>query len=455
MGKIGMKTFAVLLIAAGLLTGQSQPVAFTHVRVIDGTGAAPAENQTLIVRGDRIEAVGANVAIPAGAETIDLAGKTIIPGIVGMHEHLFYPTFRGQAIYSELPWSFPRLYLASGVTTARTGGTLEAETDLFVSKAIAEGKWVGPDLLVTAGYIEGKGAFTPQMLEMRDASDAVAFVDFYATMGANSFKAYMHVTRDMLKAAIDAAHRHGLKLTGHLCSVGFREAAAMGIDNLEHGIVEDGEFMAGKKPDECPTQTAADLEKLDMQSAEVQGTIKALVDAHVAVTSTLAVFESTPPIQQRFLDALAPQTALGYMSRREMLTEARKARSALEVRKEQEFERAFVKAGGLLMAGADPTGNGSALAGFGDQRNIELLVGAGFTAQEAIRIATLNGATFLGMDKEIGTVAPGKRADLVIIDGNPAAQITDIEKVQTVYKHGVRYDSAQLIESVKGAVGIN
>jgi len=137
------------------------------------------------------------------------------------------------------------------------------------------------------------------------------------------------------------------------------------------------------------------------------------------------------------------------------LPESSRKLSALRIQRESEFERAFVNAGGLLMAGADPTGNGSALAGFADQRNIELLVAAGFSFAEAIRIATLNGAKFLGLDDRIGSISAGKRADLAVIEGDPSSHIEDIEKVRIVFKNGVGYDSARLLESVRGMVGMH
>src|SRR5580700_1527997 len=131
----------------------------------------------------------------------------------------------------------------------------------------------------------------------------------------------------------------------------------------------------------------------------------------VTYVSGRSVFENAPPLQPRFLDALSATAALNYMAGRERLSDQARAQGQLRVKKEVEFERAFVQAGGLLMAGCDPTGNGSALADFGDQRNIELLVEGGFTPLEAIRIATLNGAKFLGLDDKIGSIAAGKQAD--------------------------------------------
>jgi imidazolonepropionase-like amidohydrolase len=431
-------------------------IALEHVRIIDGTGAPVQEDQTIVIDHGRIGAVGSagQVAVPAGAQRMDLSHHTVIPGLVGMHEHLFYPSGGGVPIYMEHAFSFPRLYLACGVTTARTAGTLEPYTDLNIKKMIDDGRMPGPKMLITVGYLEGKGSFAPQMHELTDAEDARKFVEYWAGQGAHSFKAYMHITRDELAAAITGAHARGLKVTGHLCSIGFREAATMGIDNLEHGIVVDAEFSPGKQPDVCSQATGPALAQLDVNSDPVRQTIGELVKHNVAVTSTLAVFESAPPLQPRFVEALSQSAAVTYLAARERISEEGRSLSALRVRRELEFERAFVKAGGLLVAGADPTGNGSALAGFADQRNIELLVQGGFSAVEAIQIATLNGAKFLGLADRVGSIAIGKQADLVVIDGSPDKQIADIEKVQIVFKDGVGFDSAKLIQSVRGRVGV-
>jgi imidazolonepropionase-like amidohydrolase len=451
--------FAQSLFTPGLkpfIAADDPVIALEHVRVIDGTGAPAQENQTIVIDRGRISSVGpaSEAQVPASARRMDLANHTVIPGLVGMHEHLFYPSSPGVPIYIEHGFSFPRLYLAAGVTTARTAGTLEPYTDLNLKKMIDEGKMPGPKMLITVGYLEGHGSFAPQMPELRDAADARKFVEYWADQGAHSFKAYMHITRAEMEAALTAAHARGLKITGHLCSVGFREAAALGIDNLEHGIVVDAEFRPDKQPDVCPAGQLP-LADLDAQGPAVQQTIRELVAHHVAVTSTLAVFESAPPLQQRFVDALSPDSALRFLAARDQIPEAGRTNSALRVRKEVEFEREFVRAGGLLMAGCDPTGNGSALAGFGDQRNLELLVEGGFTPLEAIRIASLNGAKFLGLDAQIGSIAAGKQADLVVIEGNPAARIADIEKTRIVFKDGVGFDSAKLIQSIHGHVGVN
>jgi imidazolonepropionase-like amidohydrolase len=438
-------------------------VALTHVRVIDGTGSAAREDQTAVIENGRIQALGnaGETPAPAGAQVLDLSGYTIIPGLVGMHDHLFYPSGGETAIYNELGFSAPRLYLACGVTTLRTTGSIEPYTDLSLRKQIDAGQIPGPKMHVTGPYLEGPGAFTPQIHELAGPDDARKTVEYWADEGVTSFKAYMHITRAELSAALQAAHARGLKVTGHLCSIGFREAAALGINDLEHGLVVDTEFTPGKAPDVCPPgpQTLQALEKLDVNGTEIQETIRNLVAHHVAVTSTLPVFETLvpnrPPLEQRVLDAMLPEARIDYLATRARVAERPNNPWPRLFKKEMEFERAFAKAGGLLLAGEDPTGYGGTLPGFGDQREVELLVEAGFTPLEAIHIASANGAEYLGESEHLGTLAPGKRADLVVIHGNPAANISEIEKVEIVFEDGVGYDSTKLIESVRGAVALH
>jgi imidazolonepropionase-like amidohydrolase len=356
------------------------------------------------------------------------------------------------------------LYLALGVTTIRTTGSVAPYTDLELKRMIDAGRVLGPKMHVTAPYLEGRGSFTPVMHELKDADDARRMVNYWADAGATSFKAYMNITRDELRAVVEEAHKRGLKVTGHLCSIGFREAAEIGIDNLEHGLFADSEFVADKKPDQCPGGVSASLRALDMNGPAVQETIRTLVQKNVAITSTLPVFEANAPLTQngigaasallnpRVLNVMSTDARVRYLQNRARVPGDSPA--AELIRKAMAFERAFVKAGGLLIAGLDPTGNGGIVAGFGDHRQVELLVEAGFTPVEAVQIATLNGAKFLGEDSRIGSIAPGKQSDLMIVKGNPAANISDIEKIEIVFKDGVGYDSEKLIQSVQGLVGI-
>jgi imidazolonepropionase-like amidohydrolase len=445
-------------------------VALTHVRVINGTGSPAREDQTILIAGGKIQALGDSAAtrVPADAKVLELNGYTVIPGLVGMHDHMFYTarvnlTSQGKLeapgfLVQQLSFSAPRLYLAAGVTSLRTTGSVEPYADLYLKKAIDEGKTPGPKMYVTAPYLEGQGTEFTQMHELSGPEDARKTVNYWADEGATSFKAYMHITRAELGAAIEAAHKRGLKVTGHLCSVGFREAAELGIDDLEHGFVVDTEFDPGKTPDVCPAGLNQSFAKLDEDGAPVQETIRTLVQHHVALTSTMPVFElvvpNRPPLQQRVLDAMLPESRISYLTKRALRHGRPDNNFAALLKKEMALERTFVKAGGLLLAGPDPTGIGGVLPGFGDQREVELLVEAGFTPVEAMHIATANGAQFLGVADRIGTIAPGKDADLAVIHGNPAAAIGDIEKVELVFKDGVGYDSAKLIESVRGMVGL-
>jgi imidazolonepropionase-like amidohydrolase len=432
-------------------------VALTNVRIVDGTGAQPVEGRTIVLQNGRIASITAagDAKIPAGARTIDLAGHTVIPGLVGLHNHTFYTT-RGRSV--QLQFSAPRLYLGSGLTTIRTTGGTSPYHEINMKRGIDRGQIPGPRMHLTGPYLTGPGG-AATMAQIGSPEEARRIVNYWADEGVTWFKAYTDISRETLGAAIKAAHARGLKFTGHLCSVSFREAVRLGIDNLEHGLFTNSDYVPNRTPDHCPSDMRDSLLKVAIDGPEVQQTIKEMVTNKVAMSSTLAVYELSfpdrPPLEDRVLEALAPEAREEYLTTRQE-TSARAAQSTMPqlFRKAQEFERAFVKAGGLLGAGVDPTGMGGALPGYGDQRNFELLIEAGFTPVEAIRIMTLNGATVLGVADRLGSVAPGKVADLVVIRGNPIATPGDIRNVTIVFKDGVGYDSPKLLGSVKGVVGV-
>jgi imidazolonepropionase-like amidohydrolase len=435
-------------------------LALTRLRVIDGTGAPARENQTIIVADGKIAAIGdaAAVAVPAGAQVRDCDGYTVIPGIVGMHDHIIYPAGGGH--YNTLMFSAPRLYLAGGVTTIRTTGGMETFSELNLKNAVAENKVPGPRMHVTGPFFEGRGAFTLQMRELPGAEEARAMVRFWADHGVDDIKVYMNTTRDLLKAVVDEAHKRGLKVAGHLGVLGFTEAAELGIDCLEHGLFADTEFVSGKKPDvgASSAESRNAILRLDSAGPEMQALIRTLVARRTAVTSTLPVFETfvpgRPVVQKRVLDVMATEPRTSFLTSVARVNQAPDPTALAMFRKEMNFERAFVKAGGLLLAGPDPTGFGGVVPGFSDQRGIELLVEAGFTPAEAIMIATRNGALYLGELDRIGTLAAGKLADMVLIKGNPAQTIADVRNVEIVFKDGVGYDSAKIIEACRGCVGL-
>ena len=441
----------------------TQPViAFTHAEVVDGTGAAPRRDMTLVVRGGRIAALGpsASTPAPAGAEVIDARGKTLIPGFVMLHEHMFYPMPK-PAQYEEFPYSFSRLYLAGGTTTMRTAGTMAALGDLNTKRLIESGKAIGPDIDVTGPYLDGPGAISVKMIALRDPAEAARTVDYWAAEGATSFKAYMNISRAELKAAIDHAHAHGLKVTGHLCSVTFREAADLGIDDLEHAFEVATDFTANKDEDACPPGSAQNksITGLDPEGPEATALIRHLIDRHVALTSTLTVFEQgagghpeTPEAARALLAPPLRESYEGIWTRVHAGPGAQASADKLKV--SMRLEKRFADMGGLLVAGTDPTGFGGVIPGYSGKRQVELLVEEGWSFPQALRIATLNGAVYLGRQRDVGSLEVGKRADLAVVEGDPAADPAAVEHMPLVFKAGVGYRTQVIFDGLKGAIGL-
>jgi imidazolonepropionase-like amidohydrolase len=444
------------------VTVDTPVLALRHVRVVDGTGAPPRDDQTVIVTRGLITAVGdaGSTAVPTAAQTLDLAGRTVMPGLVMVHEHMFYPT-GGVAIYNEHGYSFPRLYLAGGATTIRTAGSMEPYTDLNLRTMIDTGAIPGPKIDVTGPYLEGPGLPLYQVHMLTSPTDAADMVRYWADHGVTSFKSYMHSTRAELAAAIAEAHRRGLKVTGHLCSVTFREAAELGIDNLEHGLLVASDFVRDKQPDVCPAGAAVpnSIAALDVGGEAAAALIRDLVAKHVAVTSTLAIYETfvphRPPVAAGALEAMTPEARIQYLQGRARIGDDTASQWTLLLRKEMDFERAYAAAGGLLLAGSDPTGYGGVVPGYSNRRQIELLVEAGFTPVDAIKIATLNGARYLGRAERVGSIATGKAADLLVVRGDPTTRIRDIENGELVFKDGVGYDVERLLRSARSTVGLH
>jgi imidazolonepropionase-like amidohydrolase len=434
-------------------------VALTHATLLDGTGADPRLDQTIVIRDGRIADVGpaGSVVIPDGAQTMELGGSTVIPGMVGMHDHLFYTAAGGRAV--QMSYTGPRLYLASGVTTIRTTGGRAPYAEINLRENINHGLTPGPRIHLTAPYLTG-AAGGGSMAVVSSPEEAKRFVAYWASEGATWIKAYTDISRAELGAAIKEAHKRGIKVTGHLCSVSFREAVALGIDNLEHGMLTASDFDPTKQPDVCPITQMGQNNEADVNGETAQSVIGTMVKARVPMTSTLAVYEpfvaNRPTTEPRVLNAMAPAVRDDYLKlRNEIDSSGAGPVAAGGLKSAMAFEKEFVEAGGLLAAGVDPTGIGGALAGYGDQRNYELLVEAGFTPARTIQIMTLNGARILGVDKQLGTVEKGKLADLVVLQGDLTTDPTVIRNSTTVFKDGIGYDSAKLIESVQGKVGIN
>ena len=450
-----------------LIREKSPVIAITHVQLLDGTGAAALSDQTVVFDHGTITAVGASAstATPAAAKVIDGTGKTLLPGLVGMHEHLFYSGPSGeQRVFIEQPFSFPQLYLASGVTTARTTGAMEPYADFNIKQQVDAGKLAGPEFFLTTPYLDGKPTIIPQMHEVTSPEEAREFVRYWHSVGFTSVKAYFSIHADELKAGIDEAHKLGMKVTGHICTVGYLQAAELGIDNPEHGPfgAPDVDFYSGKKPESCadaPGQIFRDITaKGDPNGALAKQTIDALIAHHVALTSTLAVFEGglRPPMKWMMSRAYALMSDAEWSN---VMTDrafesAQNEREQMTLSKEMAFELAFFKAGGTMLAGCDPTGDGHIPAGLGDQREMELLIEEGLTPAQAVQVYTSNGAKFLGIADRVGTIAVGKQADLILLQGDFVKDPTAIEHPEVVFKKGIGYDSQAIYDSLRGQVGL-
>jgi len=435
-------------------------VAITNVLVIDGTGRSAKPGQTVVIRDGLIEAVGpaGKVAAPAGATVIDGTGHTLIPGMIGLHDHLYYSASGGRSM--QMSFTGPRLYLASGVTTIRTTGSQSPYADMNLKRNVDAGNVPGPRIFVTTPYLTGPGG-GGAMSVATTPEEARRFVAYWAEEGATWIKFYASISREAMKAAIDEGHKRGMRATGHLCSVTFREAVDLGIDDLAHGALTATDFHPRKEPDKCPSDVYAALDTAVTAEGPIASPlIDHMVKHKVSMTTTMAVFElfypHRPVTDARVLDLMAPEVRAAYTAERAYIDSM--SSSPLQeagFKRALAFDKAFYDAGGVLASGVDPTGNGGALPGLGDQRGDELLREGGFGTEQAVQVVTLNGARVLGVADRWGSIEKGKVADLVLLKGDLTAETSVIRNPVTVFKDGIGYDSAKLIAAVRGRVGIN
>lgn len=413
-------------------------VALKGVRVIDGLGASPREGQTILIAGGKIKALGASVEVPPGAKTFELEGRTVVPGLVMLHEHLSY--FSGRAIWHSQPVSYPKLYLAAGLTTIRTAGSEQPEVDLNLKRRIDEGQMPGPKIHPTGPFFNGpSGDFLGDII-IRNADEGRTAAAYWAARGFTSFKIYNAIEESTAGAIIKEARRRGVRVTGHLGSLSCKQAADFGIDFIEHSFAS------------CSKDLGADVMqpgfKADLADPKFQALVRHLVKARVVLVSTPAALDRR--LSSEELDMLHPHV-------RDIYLRAAVApppwwpdsKSGSELRK---LERAFVAAGGRLGVGADANDFGQ-IAGYGNHRALKLLVEAGWEPLEVIRLVTSNGADLLGVGDTVGRVAVGWAADLIVVPGNPATNIEDLSKAEIVFKDGVGYDPAKLRAAVKGLAG--
>lgn len=436
----------------------SGTIAITGVTLIDGRGGAARRGQTVVIKDGRIAEVGAGARPPANAYVIDGTGRTLIPGMVGMHDHMFYTAAGGHA--NQMSFTAPRLYLGSGVTTVRTTGSRSPYADINLRKVVDAGEVPGPRIHVTTPYLTG-GTGGGSMFATDDPEAARRFVAYWGSEGVTWVKFYTDVSRASMKAAIDEAHKHGMKATGHLCSVTFAEAVDLGLDDFAHGVLTSTDAVTDKQPDKCPPSNFKLADSLASGDSPVaKALIARMVKKGVSMTTTMPVYEALyprrPVTDERSLELMEPAVRTAYVANRQFIDSASSyALTSGGFARALAFDKAFYVAGGILGSGVDPTGNGGALPGFGDQRGYELLRESGLTAEQAVQVVSYNGARILGVADRLGSVEKGKLADLVLLQGDLTSDPSVIRNVVTVFKDGYGYDPKKLIDAVRGRVGID
>ncbi len=353
-----------------------------------------------------------------------------------LHEHMMY--FSGFRLWHSQAVSFPRLYLAAGVTTVRTAGGDAPMTDLNLKLAIDEGRIAGPRMFVTGPFFNGYDDHFLGDDIVRTESDGQREVRYWAAHGATSFKLYADIKPEAARGVIEAAHALHLKVTGHLGRINCQNATELGIDNIEHSFVA------------CLNEIGSGTNdgRLNPPDAQKAKALIALLVQHGVVLTSTPASGSSPPLTAAERAYLHPTALANYA--------AWLGRPHPELGASQGYVRAlehqFLAAGGRLVIGSDAQ-DGGLIAGFADDRALEALVAAGHSPLDVIRMATLEGARFLGIDDDVGTIELGKRADLIVLGGDPSQKIADIEDTALVFKSGVAYDPKKLRDSVRGMVG--
>ena len=438
---------------------QDSILVIKNVTLIDGTGGVVKYNQDILLRNNKIAAIGntGEITLPGNVRIIDATGKTLIPGLIMMHEHLFYgKPFDNHYKGTHMTNSFPQMYLAGGVTTMRTAGSLEANADLNVRNLINNGKLTGPTIDVSTPHIERVG-FIPQLQSLYGDENSENWLNYWFNKGITSVKVYNNISKDDLSEIIKISHAKNIKVTGHLCSITYREAADLGIDNLEHSFMASTDFVADKQENQC-VGSGESLTGLDVNDPDLTALMKLLIEKNVTLTYTPTVFE---PFTNREVISGGGGVALAPYLLEQMQTiydqsknTKRDSLALIGFKKEMKRIMKFHAMGGNIIVGTDPTGSGKTIAGYSNQRLIELLSETGFKIEEAIKLATLNGAKYLEIENETGTIEVGKKADLVLMQGDLSKDVSNIRKIEIVFKNGIGFDSKKIFDSVKGKVGL-
>jgi imidazolonepropionase-like amidohydrolase len=435
------------------LTGDPPKETFiVGARLIDGTGGPPRDGCVVLVRGERIAAVGPGISVPEGAAVVDGSGKTVLPGMFDTHGHCF--TVDGKDQYE----SYPLLFLAGGVTTTFSPGEMDPAAAYALRERLAKGEQPGARLMTAGPYFEKGQSELDWLKGYADEAEALRWLAEHGPR-MDGLKLQQQITEAEAAAIIAEAHRRGIKVTGHLGTVTAKRAIELGIDRLEHGITAMSEFSPWQIQGMAAwSEKFRTLGALDLDSEPVRELIDLIVARRVALSATTASFEfwagSYEPVTPDWEKYLAPEirrTQKGLLLRMQQQPAERSAVFAAGLKKQGEFLKRVHDRGGIVVTGTDPGGK-LLIPGYGLHRELKLLVDAGFTPVAAIRAATGHAAQALGVDRDLGTIEAGKVADLVLVDGDPSGDIRAIGNTVAVWKAGTRFDPAALRRQAEGRI---
>lgn len=417
-------------------------LAIRHARLFDTESKTAHAEMTVVVTGNRISAVGPDgtAQIPAGAEVIDAAGKTVLPGLWDMHVHLGPDD--------------GLLHVAAGVTTGRDMAN-DIDRLRETRRAFDTGAIIGPRVIM-AGFIDGPGPYAgPTKVLVSTADSARAWVDRYHSLGYEQIKLYSSLDTGLVRPIAAETHRLGLRLSGHIPAfMTAEQAVEAGYDEIQHANFLFLNFWADSFPDTRGpvrfTAVAQHAAELDLRSRRVQRFVRLLQAHHTAIDATLNVFESqfvarrgqVSPTFAAIAERLPPQV------RRRLLGGGLPVPAGMDQRYGDSFQAMLRLVGMLYRAGIRIEAGTDAFAGFALHRELELDVAAGIPTPDVLQLATLGAARIMKHDADLGSVAPGKLADLIIVNGDPVRTISDIRRTEIVVKDGMVYRAADLYRAV-------
>ncbi|MBV9215391.1 MAG: amidohydrolase family protein [Acidobacteria bacterium] len=430
-----------LKIAHDLTRKPAGPVAITNVSVFDSVAKRSIPNSTVIIEGDRIKQVGSakTVKVPKGTEIVDGRGKTLIPGLWDMHVH----TGPGQGLY----------YIAGGVTSVRDLGN-DNDTLQAIKARVDSGDEIGPRVLMRA-LIDGRGPYTGPTKNLVDTEDeARAIIDKYAALHYDGIKIYSSIKPELVPKIVEMAHARGLRVSGHVPAfMNAEQFVRDGVDEIQHVNFLFLNFFDDVKDTRTPARftTVADrAASLDLNSKRVRDFIQLLKERNIVSDPTINVFENmftarpgqVSPDMAAVADRLPPLTRRGLLSGGLPVPEGKDQTYRDSVKALERMVKLLYDNGITIVAGTDSA------AGFGLHRELELYVDAGIPPAEVLSLATIGAARVMKRDSELGSIEPGKLADMVLINGDPTLHIGDIRRTARVFKGGNIYDPAQLYTAV-------